>query len=204
MINIGLIEEARCEVARILNTLLADEHLLSTKTRKYRWNVNGGRFYDLHALFGEQYAKLDVLTDELAERVRSVGGFAIGTMTEFLKFARLDERPRLHPTERAMVEDLLDDHEALIRILRDLLESGSNHRCDVGTAGLLTRLLQEHEKMAWMLRSHVDLKTELKNWVTEHDAVHRQTEAEKAVPDAFATDWCVPSQADAREETKRK
>jgi starvation-inducible DNA-binding protein len=85
MINIGLDDSNRRKVTRVLNNLLSDEYLLSTKTKNYRWNVTGPHSHDLHALFGYQYARLDVLIDQVGKRVHALGGNAFGTMTEFLR-----------------------------------------------------------------------------------------------------------------------
>src|SRR5438094_1527323 len=96
MINIGLEDSNRREVTRVLNNLLSDEYLLSTKTKKYHWNVTGPHFHDLHTLFGNQYAKLGVFIDEIGERVRALGGNAFGTMTRFLRGTRAPVRSELH------------------------------------------------------------------------------------------------------------
>ena len=76
-----------------LNRLLADEHVLYTKTRNYHWNVVGPRFHSLHEFFEEVYEQLAETIDETAENVRQFGGFACGTMKEFLQFARISEQP---------------------------------------------------------------------------------------------------------------
>src|SRR6266508_3155951 len=87
--NIGLLDEQREGAVAILNTLLADEYLLYTKTRNYHWNVVGPQFNDLHKFFEAQYEALDDVIDEVAERVRALGGRASGTLEEFRTSARL-------------------------------------------------------------------------------------------------------------------
>ena len=174
MINIGLEDSNRREVTRVLNNLLSDEYLLSTKTKNYHWNVTGPYFRDLHALFGNQYAELDVLIDEIGERVRALGGNAFGTMTEFLRCTRLQEHPEVHPSELAMVEGLYDDHEILLRSLRGSLAGNASLRGDVGTTELLTRTIQEHEKMASILQSVLGKHDQLKEWLKAQDAIQRE------------------------------
>jgi len=174
MINIGLEDSNRREVTRVLNNLLSDEYLLSTKTKNYHWNVTGPHFHDLHTLFGNQYAKLDVFIDEVGERVRALGGNAFGTMTEFLRCTRLQERPEVHPSELAMVEDLYDDHEILLRSLRGSLAGNASLRGDIGTTELLTRAMQEHEKMVSMLQSVLGKHDQLKEWLKAQDAIQRE------------------------------
>ena len=87
--NIGLADEQRTGVVKILNTLLSDEYILYTKTRSYHWNVVGPQFNDLHKFFEEQYNELNGVVDEVAERARAVGGNAFGTVAEFSQHMRL-------------------------------------------------------------------------------------------------------------------
>jgi starvation-inducible DNA-binding protein len=121
--NIGLSEEQRAGVVKILNTLLSDEYLLYTKTRNYHWNVTGPQFHDLHKFFEEQYTELSEIIDEIAERGRSLDGWAFGTMSEFSQHTRLKEHPGHYPKAPEMIANLLGDHEAVIRQLRDDLET---------------------------------------------------------------------------------
>jgi starvation-inducible DNA-binding protein len=157
-LDIGLSDEQRTVVVKILNTLLADEYLLYTKTRNYHWNVLGPQFNDLHKFFEEQYTELNVVADDVAERARSLGGWALGTLKEFSQHARLEEHPGEYPNARQMIANLLADHEALVRQLRADLESAEKHH-DMGTNDFLTGLMEKHEKMAWMLRSFLQAES---------------------------------------------
>lgn len=151
--NIDLSEEQRAGVVKILNALLSDEYLLYTKTRNYHWNVTGPQFHDLHKFFEEQYTELNEIVDEVAERGRSLDGWAFGTMNEFSQHTRLKEHPGQYPKAREMIANLLDDHEAIIRQLRKDLETCADQHHDMGTNDFLTGLMEQHEKMAWMLRA---------------------------------------------------
>ena len=151
--NIGIKDKSRQAVVNILNALLSDEYLLYTKTRKYHWNVVGPQFNDLHKFFEVQYEELNEIVDEVAERARSLGGISFGTLAEFLKHTRLKERPAQNPVASGMIKDLLIDHESIIRILRQDLERCSDPFGDMGTSDFLTGLMEQHEKMAWMLRA---------------------------------------------------
>jgi starvation-inducible DNA-binding protein len=71
-------------VSHFRNGLVADESLLSLKTRKAHWNVEGRDFHEKHIFFEHQYKQLDNITDDVAERIRSLGHYAPGTMAEFL------------------------------------------------------------------------------------------------------------------------
>src|SRR5438093_12483725 len=154
--NIGLTDPQRAGVIDILNTILADEYVLYTKTRNFHWNVTGPQFNDLHKFFEAQYTELNVIVDDVAERARALGGEAAGSLTEFTKRARLGEQPAKSLSARAMLSALLADHEALIRSLRTDLEVCAEKHHDAGTNDFLTGLMEQHEKMAWMLRAFIE------------------------------------------------
>jgi starvation-inducible DNA-binding protein len=154
--NIGLDDRSRSAVADLLNHRLADTFTLYTKLRKYHWNVTGLHFSELHELFEEQYTALEESMDEIAERVRQVGGFACGTLDEFKSMTALKEQPGVIPTAVQMIQDTLDDHETIIRQLREDVDATAEQYHDTGTSDFLTGIMEAHEKMAWMLRSHLE------------------------------------------------
>lgn len=153
-LNSGLNKKAREESGKLLNTLLADEYLLYTKTYNYHWNVVGLMFNDLHGFFRNQYEALEKVVDDVAERARSVGVPALGTMSEFLKATRLKEEEGVVPPAKQMIKNLLNDHESVVRFIRADLEKTAEND-DMGTNNFLNDLLEKHEKMAWMLRSYL-------------------------------------------------
>jgi starvation-inducible DNA-binding protein len=157
--NIGLADKDREGVLKILNTVLADEYVLNTKTKNYHWNIVGPQFHDLHKFLDAQYEELADIVDDVAERARSLGGQALGTLGEFLKQTRLKEQPGQYPGAREMIANLLADHEALIRTLRVDLEACAERYHDIGTNDFLTGLMEKHEKMAWMLRACLEGKS---------------------------------------------
>ncbi len=154
--EIGIAEQDRKAVVKILNTVLSDEFLLYTKTRNYHWNVVGPQFQPLHAFFETQYDELAEIIDEVAERARSVGGRALGAMADFIENSRLKEASGPNPDARKMISSLLADHEAIVRHLRVDLKKCDEEHHDMGTSDFLTGLMERHEKMAWMLRAHLE------------------------------------------------
>jgi starvation-inducible DNA-binding protein len=155
-INIGLTDEQRAGVAEILDRTLSDLYVLYTKTRNYHWNVVGEHFRDLHKLLEEQYTELDEAIDLVAERSRKLGAPALGTLKEFLQHASLKEQPGDYPDSFTMLSNLCGDHEAVIQWLRQAADDCDEKYHDMGTNDFLIGLMQEHEKMAWMLRSYLE------------------------------------------------
>lgn len=155
-IDIGLTNEQRQGVIDLLNHDLSDAYLLLVKTKKFHWDVVGPQFLTLHKLWEEHYNVLTENIDAIAERIRSRGGYPIGTMKGFLELTSLDEHPGDVPMATGMVEILIGDHEQVIRNLRDHIDLCGESFHDVGTADFLTGLMEQHEQIAWMLRSFIE------------------------------------------------
>jgi len=141
---------------QILNQLLSDEYVLYTKTRNYHWNITGPDFSELHKFFESQYEELDEIIDETAERARALGGNSLGTLKEFLQHTSLKEVPGNYPDAKRMIGNLLTDHESVIQSLRKNLAACAEKYGDMGTSDFLTGLMEQHEKMAWMLRAYLE------------------------------------------------
>ncbi len=154
--NIGIEDKNSAQVVKILSRVLADEYVLYTKTRGYHWNVTGMQFVELHKFFESQYTALEEVIDEVAERARTVGGHALGSLQEMLDQKTLEEDTTKGSDAAHMVRSLLADHEHIIKRLRKDLKACDEKYNDMGTSDYLTGLMEAHEKMAWMLRSHLE------------------------------------------------
>jgi starvation-inducible DNA-binding protein len=150
--NIGLDSDVRHSIVEILNHTLANEAVLTVKTRSAHWNASGPTFFELHILFDSQYKQLNDISDEIAERVRMLGGVAIGSLQEFIRFTRVEEQSGVVPD----ILRLLADHEASIRFLREDARKCTEEYEDEGTFELMVSVMRLHEKMAWMLRSYIE------------------------------------------------
>jgi starvation-inducible DNA-binding protein len=154
-INIGISEENRQKVALELSKLLADEYVLFTKTKEAHWNVEGIDFYDKHKLFDEQAEQLSGTIDAVAERIRSLGHKVPSTLNAFLELTHLTPNSFVENDSRTFMRELLIAHEAISNWLRENIDPFANEYRDLGSSDFITSLMQEHEKTAWILRSHL-------------------------------------------------
>ncbi|AOZ99842.1 Dps family protein [Flavobacterium commune] len=154
--KIGITKKELESSINCLTTVLANEMLLYTKTRKFHWNVSGNSFMELHKLFESQYTALEQEIDEIAERISKLGGNAIGTMKEFIDNSILKENLKT-VDQREMLHELLTDHETVLKQLRDFVKTVEETQ-DYGTTDFLTALIQKHEEQSWMLRKYIDQK----------------------------------------------
>jgi starvation-inducible DNA-binding protein len=157
-VEIGVKDDARKKEVEMLNMRLCDEYVLYTKTRNYHWNVVGPRFSQLHEFFKEQYEALDEMVDNVAERVRQLGGKSLGTLEEFARHSSISEQPGQYPDPQTMISNLLKDHETIIQTLRKNIDECEEKYHDTVTSNFLQDAVEKHEKMAWMLRAHLESK----------------------------------------------
>jgi len=153
--NIGITEESRKEVATQLNKLLADEFVLYTKTRNAHWNVEGPDFHSMHLFFESQYQQLEEIVDSVAERVRALGHYSLGTLKGFLDVTHLSESSRSTNDSKGFIKELLEDHDSIIEFIRANIDPFASKYQDYGSSDFITGLMEDHEKLAWMLRSHL-------------------------------------------------
>lgn len=129
---------------KTLNSLLNQELSLYLQTWNAHWNVEGAQFAALHGLFAQQYGELAGLLDEMAERIRALGGTA-ETRVAVEQAGAAGAREMLAALEQA--------HRALSLRMRQEAIPEFEKAGDPGTVDLLTRAVQLHDKAAWMLRA---------------------------------------------------
>ena len=153
-INIGIPEKNTKEVALELAMLLADENILYLKTKNAHWNMEGPDFKEKHSFFESQFNNLNEIIDGIAERIRMLGHFAPASFQTYLGITRLTEKTAEKNDSEGHIKSLLVDHESLIIILRENIRKFTKLYHDAGTTDFVTKLLQSHEKTAWLLRAH--------------------------------------------------
>lgn len=153
--SIGIKQENLSKVTEILSVALADEFVLLTKTKKAHWNVEGADFYNKHLFFEQQYNQLDEIVDSVAERIRTLGHYAPASLKEYLALTHLSEHALETNDSLTYMNELLCDHESILIHLRENINNFASELRDAGTSDYITGLLETHEKMAWMLRSHL-------------------------------------------------
>lgn len=135
-------------VCKSLSSVLADTYVLMLKTQNVHWNVVGENFLPIHELTETQYTDLFAAVDELAERIRALGGKSPGTMKEFLDLTRLKEGAG-GSDWKSMATELRDANLQMADLLRQEIEVVDQIDED-GTEDTYIARLKVHEKAAWM------------------------------------------------------
>ncbi|MEG1615805.1 MAG: Dps family protein [Bacteroidales bacterium] len=141
-----------------LNKLLADEFVLLAKSWNFHWNVVGPSFGSDHKFMEDIYNEAIDNIDDVAERIRSLGGRPLGSLKEYMKNTRIVEYDYNEPLPNSlgMYKILLDDYETIIREIRnDLKELEAQEVMDEGTMSYLQDLIYRSGKTCWMIRAHL-------------------------------------------------
>lgn len=141
---------ARRDIAGALNVLLADMFALYLKTKNFHWHVSGPHFRGLHLMFDEQAEQIFATTDEIAERVRKVGGLTIHSIGEISRLQRVSDNDADYVDPLDMVAELRSDNQALVASLRETHELCDEEN-DVATASLLENWIDQAERRVWFL-----------------------------------------------------
>lgn len=154
--NIGIDNNEGEEIVEELNELLSNHFILFMKIWNFHWIMVTIGFGPFHEFFGKLYTKYFENIDKIAERIRMLSGKPIGTLQGYLGEADLDEFSGDETPEiGTMLSMILSDYEYIIKEIRELLE---DEHLDNGTSKFLEDLIEDYEKDAWMLRSHIEKK----------------------------------------------
>jgi len=145
-----LTPEAVDAVTAALNPLLADAFALYLKTKNFHWHVSGPHFRDYHLLLDEQGDQIFAMTDELAERVRKIGGVTVKSIGEVARLQRIKDNDEEFVAAVDMLRELMEDNKAFTANMRQAHEVAAQNN-DVATTSLLETFIDETERRAWFL-----------------------------------------------------
>jgi len=146
----GFSPEAIKNLSSVLNALLADTFALYLKTKNFHWHMSGQHFRDYHLLLDEHATQIFAITDDIAERVRKVGGTTIRSIGHIARLQRLPDNDEefVGPTE--MLRELHKDNKALVESLRAAHEVTDKAE-DYATTSMIEIWIDEAERRAWFL-----------------------------------------------------
>jgi starvation-inducible DNA-binding protein len=142
--------EAVKAVSAALNTILADSYALFLKTKNFHWHVSGPHFRDYHLLFDEQAAAILGATDDMAERVRKIGGTTLRSIGHIGKLQTLDDNDADFVPPAMMLSELMNDNKKVAATMRKAHDVCDEHE-DIATASLIENWIDEAERRAWFL-----------------------------------------------------
>ena len=138
------------KISAALNTLLADAFALYVKTKNFHGHVSGRHFRDYHLLLDQQSDDIFATTDQLAERVRKLGGTTLRSIGQIGKLQTINDNNESYVPPREMLRELMEDNKHVAAAMRKAHKLCDDHE-DSGTAGLLETFIDETERRTWFL-----------------------------------------------------
>ncbi len=142
--------EGVTDLSAEMNVLLADTFALYLKTKNFHWHMTGPHFRDYHLLLDEQATQIFAISDDIAERVRKIGGTTVHSIGHIARLQRIADNDADYVDPQDMLAELNDDNKALalrMHEVHDLCEEVG----DVATASLLEVWIDEAQRRSWFL-----------------------------------------------------
>lgn len=142
--------QATKKVSEALNVLLADAFALYLKTKNFHWHISGRHFRDYHLLLDEQSDQIFATTDQLAERVRKIGGTTLRSIGQVAKLQTIKDNDEDYVPPREMLRELMQDNKHVAAAMRKAHEV-CDEAGDVASASILEVFIDETERRTWFL-----------------------------------------------------
>jgi starvation-inducible DNA-binding protein len=134
-----------------LNTLLSSYQLHYQNLRSLHWNIKGQAFFELHLKYEELYTRTQIIIDDLAERILSIGETPLSRFSDYTANSILKENPIINDGKTG-VAYILSAQNAILALEKEILDL-SGEANDEGTNSLMSDLIGEKEKTNWMFRA---------------------------------------------------
>jgi starvation-inducible DNA-binding protein len=145
-----LSEDGVNKISAAMNTILADTFALYLKTKNFHWHVSGRHFHDYHLMLDEQSEQIFGTTDEIAERVRKIGGTTLRSIGQVAKLKTLQDNDESYVPPREMLRELMNDNKKVAAAMRKAHDICDKYE-DVATASLLETFIDATERRTWFL-----------------------------------------------------
>lgn len=143
-------EKGRHAIAESLNPLIADAFALYVKTKNFHWHLSGSHFRNYHLMFDEQADQIYAIIDQLAERIRKLGGTTIRSIGHIHRLQNVQDNNEEYVAPEKMLQELMNDNKdyaARLRAAHKVCEDNN----DVATSSLIEIFIDEAERRTWFL-----------------------------------------------------
>ena len=138
------------DIAGALNAILADTFALYLKTKNFHWHVSGPHFRDYHLMLDDHADAIFATTDELAERVRKIGGTTLRSIGQISKQQSIEDNNEDFVDPADMLRELMADNKKVAAAMRKAHKVCDEHE-DVASASVLENFIDATERRTWFL-----------------------------------------------------
>jgi len=145
-----LSSEAVEKISTAVNPLIADAFALYLKTKNFHWHISGRHFRDYHLMLDEQGEAIFNQIDDLAERIRKIGGTTMRSIGQVAKLQTIEDNDEAYVPPREMLRELMEDNKKTVVNMRKAHEIADKYN-DSATTSILENFIDEAERRTWFL-----------------------------------------------------
>ena len=151
--KIDIPENSRGALTAVLNARLADAIDLASQLKQAHWNVKGPNFIALHEMFDTIHAEIQVHVDDIAERITTLGGTALGTAGVAAENSALPA----YPLDARSGSDHVDAVSTALATFGKAVRASIGEAAEIGdadTEDLFTGISRDIDKNLWFVEAH--------------------------------------------------
>ena len=142
--------EAVQKISAAVNPLIADAFALYLKTKNFHWHISGRHFRDYHLMLDEQGEAIFAQIDDLAERIRKIGGTTMRSIGQVAKQMTIEDNDETFVPPREMLRELMEDNKKTVVNMRKAHEIADKYS-DSATTSILENFIDAAERRTWFL-----------------------------------------------------
>jgi starvation-inducible DNA-binding protein len=142
--------EAVQKISAAVNPLIADAFALYLKTKNFHWHISGRHFRDYHLMLDEQGEAIFAQIDDLAERIRKIGGTTMRSIGQVAKQMTIEDNDETFVPPREMLRELMEDNKKTVVNMRKAHEIADKYN-DSATTSILENFIDAAERRTWFL-----------------------------------------------------
>jgi starvation-inducible DNA-binding protein len=142
--------EAVEKISAAVNPLIADAFALYLKTKNFHWHISGRHFRDYHLMLDEQGEAIFASIDDLAERIRKIGGTTMRSIGQVAKQQTIKDNDESYVPPREMLRELMEDNKKTVVNMRKAHDVADKYN-DSATTSILENFIDAAERRTWFL-----------------------------------------------------
>lgn len=139
------------ELINALKKVMADTFIMYYKAHASHWNVEGPDFYEYHNFLNDLYNELWTSVDDIAEKIRQLGGYAPSSLSELMSYTMIAENTG--PLSAMEYFSKLVDANNLVLASLLMAYKEAESATEIGVSNFLQDRVMAHQKHGWMLKA---------------------------------------------------
>ncbi|MFV0249969.1 MAG: Dps family protein [Bacilli bacterium] len=148
----GFFTEQNNNFIQILNEYMSNLYVEVNNLYNMHFNVVGNKFLTLHTKLQEYYENISLMFDNIAERIKMLGGYPITSLIKIEETSTIKSMISRDFNDKQVLEVLENDFQFLFDYTKDI----NIHFIKINdfyTSSILTNNLIFFEKKLWMIRN---------------------------------------------------